>query len=61
MTTGSRPAPFRVPVTFEGKRGLVLLDQLRTVDEHRLIKHLGKLSARTLSATLRTAVELFTP
>lgn len=29
MTTGSRPAAFRVPITFGGKRGLVLLDQVR--------------------------------
>jgi mRNA interferase MazF len=26
MTTGSRSAPFRVPVTFQGKNGLILLD-----------------------------------
>ena len=32
MTGGSHPAPFRVPVTFQGKPGLILPDQLRTQD-----------------------------
>jgi mRNA interferase MazF len=27
MTTGSKAAPFRVPVSFQGKTGLILLDQ----------------------------------
>jgi len=33
MTTGSHPAPFRVPVKFQGKSGLVLLDQARAIDK----------------------------
>ena len=32
MTTGSRPAGFRVPLTFQGKQGLIMLDQLRAQD-----------------------------
>lgn len=31
MTTGSRPAAFRIPLTFQGKQGLILLDQIRTL------------------------------
>lgn len=41
MTTKSRPAPFRVAVTHGGKKGLILLDQVRTVDKVRLAKKLG--------------------
>lgn len=52
MTTGSRPAPFRIPVTFEGKRGLILLDQVRTLDKGRLAKRLGAVTSRTLSDAL---------
>ena len=59
MTTGSRPAPFRIPVTFEGKRGLILLDQIRTLDRSRLTQRLGAVTARTLSATLATLQEVF--
>jgi hypothetical protein len=28
MSTGSRPAPFRIPITHGGKKGLILLDQI---------------------------------
>ena len=52
MTTGSRPAPFRIPVTFEGKRGLILLDQVRTLDKGRLAKRLGAVTSGTLSDAL---------
>ena len=51
MTTGSRPAAFRVPLTFQGKRGLIVLDQIRTLDRARLVKRLGVLRAPTLAST----------
>lgn len=59
MTTGSRPAPFRIAVRFKGKEGLVLLDQLRTVDRKRLVKRQGAVSAAALRETLGRLVELF--
>ena len=59
MTTKSRPAPFRVPVTHAGKRGLILLDQVRTVDKARLAKKLGAVSAKTLSSVLGILQETF--
>jgi len=61
MTTGSRPASFRVPLTFKGKQGLILLDQLRTLDGVRLIKRLGALQPQTLGATLKTLQDMFAP
>lgn len=59
MTTGSRSAPFRVPITFGGKEGLILLDQIRTLDKRRLAKRLGMVSNKTLTETLSTLQELF--
>jgi mRNA interferase MazF len=59
MTTGSRPAAFRVPVSFQGKQGLIVLDQIRTLDRARLVKHLGTLDAATLETTLRTLQAMF--
>lgn len=59
MTTGSRPAPFRIPVTFEGKKGRILLDQIRTLDRRRLAKRLGAVTPKTLSATLATLQVVF--
>jgi mRNA interferase MazF len=38
MATASRPAPFRIPVSFRRKHGLILLDQIRAVDKARLVK-----------------------
>ena len=60
MTTGSKPAPFRIPVTFRKKTGLILLDQIRTLDKTRLVKKVGATSDKTLTDTLRTLQEVFT-
>jgi len=59
MTTAGREAPFRIGVTHGGRKGLILLDQVRAVDKTRLAKKLGVVSAKTLIATLRTLQELF--
>lgn len=59
MTTKGRPAPFRVPLSHGGKKGLILLDQIRAVDKARLAKKLGNVSAKTLSLTLDTLQEVF--
>lgn len=59
MTTKSRPAPFRIPLSHGGKKGLILLDQIRSVDKLRLAKKVGSVSGKTLSATLATLQEIF--
>lgn len=59
MTTGSRPAPFRIPLKFSGKGGLILLDQIRALDKARLVKKLGAVSAATLAATLAILQQMF--
>jgi mRNA interferase MazF len=46
-------------VTHGGKKGLILLDQIRAVDKVRLAKKLGVVPARTLAATLKTLQEVF--
>lgn len=61
MTTGSKPAPYRVPVSFGKKKGLILLDQMRCLDKARLVKKLGTVRARTLDATLDKLQEVFAP
>jgi mRNA interferase MazF len=37
MTSGSRPAGFRIPVRFDGVDGLILLEQSRALDKRRLL------------------------
>ena len=59
MTTAGQPYASRVPVTFEGKSGQIVLDQLRTVDKQRLVRRLGKLSGTTGQNVLALLVEMF--
>lgn len=59
-TTGSRPAPFRVPISFQRKSGLVLLDQLRTLDRQRLVQRLGAVKTPTLDRVLPPLQAMFT-
>lgn len=59
MTSKGFAAPFRVPVTHAGTKGLIVLDQLRTVDKVRLTKKLGAVPAKTLTMALGTLQEIF--
>jgi mRNA interferase MazF len=59
MTTGSRPAPFRIAVRHGGKQGLILLDQIRAIDKTRLVKRAGAISPEEMSATLAALAEVF--
>ena len=59
MTTAGREAPFRIGVTHGGRKGLILLDQVRAVDKTRLTKKLGVVPPKTLTTTLRTLQEVF--
>jgi mRNA interferase MazF len=59
MTTKGRPYPTRVPCTFQGKRGQIVLDQIRTVDKSRLVKRLGTVSKTTQNTVLDTLQEMF--
>lgn len=59
MTSGSRLAPFRIPITFQDKKGLILLDQMRSIDKTRLVKKMGVAPGRTLTGTLNVLQEIF--
>lgn len=59
MTTGGHPYPFRIPCRFQRKDGFVVLDQLRTVDRHRMVRRLGKVHGFTLQKILSILREMF--
>jgi mRNA interferase MazF len=59
MTTGSRLAPYRVPVRFARREGLILLDQMRTLDKERLLRRFGAISGHTLGRVLAALREMF--
>jgi len=49
MTTKSHVYPTRIPLTFQGKKGWIVLDQIRTIDKRRVIKKLGKISTNKIA------------
>jgi len=59
MTTGGHPYPFRIPCRFQRKDGFVVLDQLRTVDRHLMVRRLGKVHGSTLQKILSILREMF--
>jgi mRNA interferase MazF len=61
MTNGGQAYPTRVPCRFKGKDGQVVLDQIRTVDQTRLIKKLGRIDSKTAAAVLDLLQEMFKP
>lgn len=61
LTTGGHPYPFRIPCRFAGRAGHIVLDQIRTVDQERLVRRLGKLAPRTLQQVLSVLQEMFAP
>ena len=59
MTSQGKRYPTRIPCEFQGKSGFVVLDQIRTVDKTRLVKHLGKLSDDEKTAVLSALADTF--
>jgi mRNA interferase MazF len=59
MTTRGRAYPWRIRCRFQNRTGYVVLDQLRTVDQERLVKRLGALSSGTLAEVLGGLQEMF--
>jgi mRNA interferase MazF len=59
MTTKGRPYPSRIACSFQGTRGQVVLDQIRTVDKTRLVRKLGSISLGVQRKVLDTLQELF--
>ena len=59
MTTKGKNYPSRINVTFVGKKGKIILDQIRTVDKSRLVKKLGSIDHGTGVIVLETLQEMF--
>jgi mRNA interferase MazF len=61
MTTGGRDYPSRIPTEFRGRRGHIVLDQLRTVDRNRLVRRLGAVEASVCEKVLQALQRMFAP
>jgi len=59
MTTKGQPYPTRVSCRFQGKKGQVVLDQIRAVDRSRLVTKLGRIAGTTATTVLDVLREMF--
>jgi mRNA interferase MazF len=59
LTSRGRLYPTRVRCLFDGKEGLVVLDQIRTVDVTRLVRKVGRIQPETMSAVLMALGRIF--
>lgn len=59
MTTGSGPKPYHVALTFDGKPGFLLLEQIRAVEHRRLVRRLGRVPGKTLADGLQVLQRMF--
>ena len=61
MTSKGNSYPTRIPCQFQGVKGQVVLDQIRTIDKTRMLKKLGSLSLVAQSKVLGSLAEMFAP
>ena len=60
LTTRVRAYPTRIGIYFQRKTGQAALDQIRTVDQVRLVKKLGVVPEATSDQVAGVLVEMFT-
>ena len=59
MTTAVKAYPTGVFCEFQGKKGQIVLDQIRTIDKTRLVKKLGTIDPETQLKVIATLQRLF--
>ena len=59
MTSKRFCYPTSIEYTFQGKKGLILLDQMRTIDKSRLIQKLGVVSQSAQIKIINCLQEFF--
>ena len=59
MTTNTKKYPTRVAVNHDGKKGMIIIDQIRTIEKSRIIKVFGKLSKTEIKLCKEVIKETF--
>lgn len=59
LTTSSRSYPTRINVTINGKKGSIVLDQIRTIDKIRLQHKIGSVAHQTALKIKQVIKETF--
>ncbi len=59
MTTAGKDYPTRVRCKFQGKKGQIVLDQIRTIDKSRLLKKIGTVDPQVQAEVISTLQSMF--
>jgi mRNA interferase MazF len=59
MTTAEKAYPTRVFCEFQGRKGQIVLDQIRTTDKSRLIKKVGTVDPQIQAEVISTLQSMF--
>ena len=59
ITSSLKEYPTRVPVNHNDEKGLIAIDQIRTIDKKRIIKFLRKLNHTEIKTTKEVLKETF--
>jgi mRNA interferase MazF len=59
MTSNLKAYPTRIPVNHSSKKGMIAIDQIRTIDKNRILKVLGKLNKTEIKLTKDVIKETF--
>ena len=59
MTTSTKEYPTRVAVNQDGKSGMIIIDQIRTIDKSRIQKVFGKLNKTEIKMCKEVIKETF--
>ena len=61
ITSKERDYPTRISCIIQNRQGYIVLDQIRTIDKHRLIKKIGVIDESTQRQVLEILAEIFAP
>jgi mRNA interferase MazF len=56
MTTTNRPLPTRVATKVNGKKGYIVIDQIRTIDKSRIVSR-GDVLARAVRQQVQSVIK----
>ena len=61
LTSKGKDYPTRVACAFKGRKGSIVLDQIRMVDKIRLVSKMGTVAQKTREEVLAILAEMFAP
>jgi mRNA interferase MazF len=59
MTTAGKDYPTRIFCEFQGRKGQIVLDQIRTIDKTRLIRKVGAIDPKIQAEVISTLQSIF--